>query len=138
MRSFSQDVMDRANEWVSENHPGLEGKAYDEALHNACADLDLVDTTASVNEHRAALGRAPLPSAGRAELALVELCAKYGADRWGPGMVAYWTQHCSSEDLLQCVSEGDPDAVEWSREPEHPDMQVAFRAAARRGLLDRG
>lgn len=96
------------------------------------------DTTALVNQHRAALGRPPLASACRAELALVELCAKYGADRWGAVGLAFTVDNCRAEDLLQCVSEGDPEAVEWSREPEHPGMQVAFRAAARRGLLDPG
>ncbi len=91
-----------------------------------------------VNDHRAALGRPPLEQADRAELALTELCAKYGADRWAPGVLAYYVGACQDADLLQCVTEGDPEALEWSREPASPDMAMAFRAAVRRGLLDRG
>ena len=94
------------------------------------------DTTALVNQHRAALGRPPLASAGRDELAMVELCAKYGADRWAPGVLAYYAQHSAPEDLLACVSEGDPDAVERFQEPCSEDMAVCLRAAQRRGLLD--
>ena len=37
------DVLDRAHEWVSLNHPDLDGEAYDRAVAEAAAELVLLD-----------------------------------------------------------------------------------------------
>lgn len=95
------------------------------------------DATASVNEHRAALGRPPVESADRRELLLVQACAQYGADRWAPGVLEDVLRALPDREIMGMIEEGDPDA-------EHDDLSDAacafsdvWREAGRRLLLER-
>jgi len=40
---FSQDIIDRANEWLSEQYPELDGPAYDAKLFEVCSELANID-----------------------------------------------------------------------------------------------
>ena len=41
--NFSQDIIDRANEWLSEHHPELDGPEYDAKLLEACSEIASID-----------------------------------------------------------------------------------------------
>jgi hypothetical protein len=41
--NFSQDIIDRANEWLSEHHPDLDGPEYDAKLFEVCSELANID-----------------------------------------------------------------------------------------------
>ena len=41
--NFSRDILDCANEWLSEHYPELEGPEYDAKLLEACSELASID-----------------------------------------------------------------------------------------------
>jgi hypothetical protein len=41
--NFSQNIIDRANEWLSEHYPDLDGPAYDAKLFDVCSEIASID-----------------------------------------------------------------------------------------------
>lgn len=47
---YNQDIIDRANEWVSEHYPELDGQEYDAKLSEACAEISAIDSDADASQ----------------------------------------------------------------------------------------
>ena len=52
------DTTDRAHEWVSLNHPELDGAAYDLAVANVAAEIAALDKAADTAQRKADLAPA--------------------------------------------------------------------------------
>jgi hypothetical protein len=44
--SYSQEIIDRANEWIGVNYPDLDGSDYDAKLADVAAELVAIDEIA--------------------------------------------------------------------------------------------
>ena len=47
---FRQDIIDRANEWLSEHYPDLDGPEYTAKLGEVCSDIAILDAQADTTE----------------------------------------------------------------------------------------
>lgn len=91
-------------------------------------------TLSLLNQHRAALGRPPLEACAPWDLALVEMCAQYGHDRWEPGVLEDALREEPDEAVLALLAH-DPEA-ELDDLHGGPLADV-WREAELRGLLNR-
>ena len=48
--NFSQDIIDRANEWLSEHYPELDGPEYDAKLLEVCSEISSIDAAQDAAE----------------------------------------------------------------------------------------